>query len=985
MNGWKSGSRPNFVRRGGSPALTVTSAAKASEDPWAWTKDEAQGAEATQQKQRLVYTIRRLPEDHRQLAVDMGYKEGQPVRSMPYAISDAERPVAAQVMALPRRSEDSLFVLKGEQGRRALETLLASVELRSPSGRIMRAAPPYVGIERWDAGPDGSQRFVLIEGRDAELLHNAGGAVVMDHDSIAMVETTIDPETAYRLAVSGDLPPEASAVVAERLTAIAPEAAPRAVRIERSTAVPRPRMTLDRDGDVPIARIGAEYDGMAVDDLGRGGEARSYDPENGVLRVVARDARAERRILAEAGSQGLEATDDASVRRFPGEGTDFDAVLYHEGQRLRLENEGWSVGEAPLWNLRAERITRMQLRIHDKSEDDAGYLLDVIGDGQAVEFIDPLAEIARSIPDDLEDEAEIHDVLRQYVRGDDAAVRSREGRMWIMPAGEFLTIVTSLRHILTAPRGPAEPLRADLYSIADLATISGDIGLTSPDSLTRLFNAMQAGEATPIDWPAGFTGDRDPRQLAAASWMRTLFDTGYGGILADDVGYGKTIEIGLHVASLREAGLLEQGALIAAPNNAVQDWARKLAAFFPDLPFVVWHEDSRPAIAENDIVITSHELTKRKGSPINQRPWTLAVLDEAQDAKKPNSALAFVFGAIVAKQKIPVTATPVENSTEDLWTLMNIANRGLLGLLPAFRKTIIEPIEKECSVAAVNRINALTAPFQLMRIDPDRPLPIIEDVVVELTGEQKIAYNNVIALLRQRFEKRMAHAKETGRGEAALGMSVLMSITRARQLCCSPLLMPGGATRPMTAYGASLKTRAMVDKARGLVDQGKRIIVFSSWTGHLDIIASTMNSMEIRTVQYDGRMSRKDKTAAEAAFKAGEADVILMTTKSGGRALDFNEADAIFFADPWWNPKVERQGIGRATRRGQEKTIRVYRFLTASPVESRIMKIHHRKDRLSELLKPGQIIETTSTISLEDMAELLETFAVASDELRMAA
>jgi len=984
MNGWNPNARPTFVRRSGPPAISVTTAAKAPVDPWAWTKDETQGADAPEQKQRLVYTIRRLPEDRRQLAVDMAYKEGQPVRSMPYAISDAERPVAAQVMALPRRSEDSLFVLKGEQGRRALETLLASVELRSPAGRVIRAAQPYAGIERWDAGADGSQRFVLVEGRDAELIHNAGGAVVMDHDTIAMVETTIDPETAYRLATSGDLPPEASTAVAERLASLVPRAAPRAVRIERTTGTPRPRMTLDRDGETPIARIGAEYDGVAVDDLGRGGETRSYDPESGVLRVVARDARAERMILAQASTQGLEATDDAAIHRFPGQGADFDAALYDESQRDRLLSEGWTVGEAPLWNLRPRRITRMQLDVA-KAADDAGYLLDVIGDGQAVEFIDPLAAIARAIPDDVEDEAEVHEILRAHVRGEDAAVRSKEGRLWIMPASEFLAIVTSLRHILTAPRGEAEPLRTDLYSIADLATISRDVGLTSPDSLTRLFNAMQSGEATPIDWPAGFAGDRDVRQLAAASWMRALFDTGYGGILADDVGYGKTIEIGLHLASLREAGLLVNGALIAAPNNAVDEWARKLSAFFPDMPYVVWHGRSRPATAEGDIVITSHDLVKRDACPLNQRSWTVGVLDEAQDAKKANGALAFVFGAIAATQKIPVTATPVENSTEDLWTLMNIANEGLLGHLPAFRKTIIEPIEKEASVAAVNRLNALTAPFQLMRIDADRPLPVIEDVVVEMTAEQKIAYNNVIALLRQRFEKRMAETRRTGRGEARLGMSVLMSITRARQLCCSPLLMPGGATRPMTPYGASLKTRAIVDKARGLVDQGKRIIVFSSWTGHLDIIASAMHSMEIRTVQYDGRMSRKDKTAAEAAFKAGEADVILMTTKSGGRALDFNEADAVFFADPWWNPKVERQGIGRATRRGQDKTILVYRFLTASPVESRIMKIHHRKDRLSELLKPGQIVETTSTISLDDMAELLEMFAVASDELRMAA
>ena len=980
MSGWNTGANRAFTRRSTTPKLTVTTAPTAPADPWAWMQESK---EDDRPQQRLVYVLRRLPEDRRRLAVEMSYEDGRPVRSMPYAMSEAEREVAAQVMALPRRSNDSLFVLTGPQGRRALATLLDGVELRNADGVPMRAAPPYVGIERWDAAEDGSQRFVLIEGRDAELIHDAGGAVVMGHDTVAFVETTIDPVVAYRMATSGALPPEASADVASRLADVAPHVAPTAVRIVRTQAVPRPRMTLDRDGDVPVARIGAEYDGAPVDDLGRGGEVRAYDPGTGVLSVTTRDPRAERRILEAAAHQGLEATDDPSVHRFAGDGSDIDAALYDDRQRDRLTGEGWTVGEGPKWNIRARRIGRLELEIA-LGGDEPGYILDVIGDGQAVEFIDPLALIARSIPIDLEDE-EVADHLSTHVRGTDAAIRSKEGRVWIMPATEFVALVTSLRRILSAPRGAAEPLRADVYSMADLATISSDIGLTAPESLMRLFAAMRNDEASAIAWPACFTGDRDPKQLAAASWMRALLDAGYGGILADDVGFGKTIEIGLHLASLREDGMLADGALLAVENNAVHGWTTKFAEHFPDMDFVVWHGRSRPTPARGDIVITSHDLIKRVDCELNQRRWTVAVLDEAQNAKKATGALAFVFSSIETDQKIPVTATPVENSLEDLWSLMNMANPGLLGTLPAFRKTILGPIQNEADVVAVNRLNAITAPFQIMRFDPNRPKPIVEDVVVELSPQQKTSYDLVIGLLRQRFEKRMEQAEETGRGVAQLGMSVLLSMTRVRQLCCSPLLMPGGTTGPVSPYLISPKTKAIVDKARELVDQGKRVIVFSSWTGHLDIVASAMHVMDIRTVQYDGRMSAKDKLASEAAFKSGDADVILMTTKSGGRSLDFNEADAVFFIDPWWNPKVERQGIGRATRRGQDKIVRVFRFLTASPVERRIMAIHHRKDRLSELVKPGQIVESCGDITLDDVSELLETFATVADDLRLAA
>jgi hypothetical protein len=972
------------ARRTSNPRTTPP-VPTAPTDPWQWLTEGGHATESDDRGpgQRLDYVFRTNPTKPETLLLTPTYRDnGNPLRAMPVQITDEEREAVARIMALPRAGDGMSFSLQGRNAPLAIKAL-KGLELLTERRRPLVIGDPMTGLDRWDIDDDGVQTFRLVEGDQTRLV-DMDGPWLLDGSTLSPVGTTLPPHIALRLALSGPLSPETSLQVRTQLSQIAPDAAPRAIRIRRRPSDPMATVTLDRDGDTPVARIGASYDGIAVQDMGRGGEARSYDPETGTLDVVTRDAEAERRILKDASMLGLEETADPAVRRYAGQNPVVDAALHDEANRTRMEDAGWTVSESPRWNIRVQRIDRLDLKVALGLDQPGSFILDVVGDGQIVDFIDPLAAIARAIPEEADD-AEAQEHLRRHLRGDDAVVRSDDGRIWIMAAAEFLSLATSLRRILTAPRGPTEPLRADLYSISDLAGLSRDIGLGAPDSLKRLLVAMRGENARTIEWPMCFSGDRDQKQLHAASWMRTLFEAGYGGILADDVGYGKTVEIGLHVASMWEEGLLLDGALIAVPNIAMKGWARKMATLFPGLPIVLWHGRSRPETNRGDIVLTSHDLVKRTSCPLNARAWTLAVLDEAQDAKKATSHLAVAFAGLDAQQKIPATAYPIENSLDDLWTLMNIANEGLLGTLPEYRKVISGPISREADVVAVNRINAITAPFQLMRIDPDRPMPTIEDVVVSLTPSQKELYDLQIGLTRTKHQKKLDRARESGVGTQALGMSIFLSLTRVRQLCCSPLLMPGGVSGPVSPYSVSPKTAAMVDMARDFVARGERGIVFSSWTGHLDIVAIALNAAGIRTVQYDGRMSTKDRGAAEDAFIAGEADVLLMTTKCGGRSLDFNEADFVFFADPWWNPKVERQAIGRTTRRGQTKTIRVYRFLTASPVEERIMHIHHVKDRLSELVTPGRIVEAVEGITLDDIDALLRTFTEYDDDLRMAA
>jgi superfamily II DNA or RNA helicase len=928
-------------------------------------------------------------DDRGQLGLKLSYiATGKPVWSMPLRISESERLTVAGIFALPKAesAEDAIFRLEGEDAASILAGLIRSDSLTFEDDSSISESETLTAAPQWVMQDDGTQIFVLVPDLSPSEIYNAGIPVRIAEGKLSRILVDMAAHVAVGLVRSGPLSPEQSASLAEAMTDHVTDqsiaAKPTPIAVKRQMGRPKKRITFERDGDKPVARITADYEGALVGDLGEGGEARAFDPETNTVTVIKRNVSAEKRILKEAAEQGLNKTDAKGVMTFAGADADVDAALFQEQQSERLASEGWTISEAANWAISLRRISQLELNIAIGAHEH-DYQLDIFEGDTTSSIIEPLAEMIIDIPE-MADDIEAAAFLQRYVRNGEVPMRSETGEILLLKADDFISLGVALRRILMSRRGYGSA-PVDLGSLADLANLSMNIGLTAPDGLLRLLNAMRVGEQEQILYPACFVGEQDDRQLAAARWMRTLFNHGYGGILADGTGFGKTTEIMLHIASLREAGLLDEGALLVVPSAALEKIHADIAKNFDGLPVHMWWGKSRPTPEVGDIVITTHDLIHRSSCPLSDRRWTIVALDEAQDAKNAKSHLAKSIAAIEAVQKIPMTATPIENSYDDLYTLMSIANPGVFGTLPAFHKVFTSPIMDDADVVAANRLNALTSPFILARYDDKIPTPVVHEINVEMTKAQTKTYSVLSALKRKRFEKKLDDVRKSGRGAAQLGMSIMLSMTRERQLSCNPLLMPGGVSGPVSPYKISPKTKAIVDKAADLVDQGKRIIVFSSWTSHLDLLGSVLRQHGMTAVHYDGRMNKADKRVAENKFKAGDAQIILMTTKSGGRSLDFNEADAIFFAEPWWNPMVERQGIGRATRRNQTKVIEVYRFVMNSPIENFMMAKHRRKSGLSEIIMPHRTVELCDGITIEDIEQMLGCFESVSEELAVAA
>lgn len=145
-----------------------------------------------------------------------------------------------------------------------------------------------------------------------------------------------------------------------------------------------------------------------------------------------------------------------------------------------------------------------------------------------------------------------------------------------------------------------------------------------------------------------------------------------------------------------------------------------------------------------------------------------------------------------------------------------------------------------------------------------------------------------------------------------------------------------------------------------------RALIFCQLKAMLDIVEKDLLRTHLPTVTYlrlDGSVPAAQRHSVVARFNADPSiDVLLLTTQVGGLGLNLTGADTVIFVEHDWNPMKDLQAMDRAHRIGQKKVVNVYRLITRSTVEEKIMGLQKFK-----LLTANTIISTENA-SLETMA-----------------
>jgi SNF2 family DNA or RNA helicase len=320
----------------------------------------------------------------------------------------------------------------------------------------------------------------------------------------------------------------------------------------------------------------------------------------------------------------------------------------------------------------------------------------------------------------------------------------------------------------------------------------------------------------------------------------------------------------------------------------------------------------------------------------------MVVLDEAQYIKNPRSKMAQAACKLDARNRLCLSGTPIENHLGELWSLMNFLVPGFLGTEDAFNKRFRTPIEKDGDVERNAVLKARVAPLILRRTKDQvaKELPPKTELVhlIELNTGQKDLYETVRATMDKRVREAIA-----ARGIEQSQIVFLDALLKLRQICCHPKLLPEDYSNDVLE---SAKLDFLTELLAVLIEEGRRILLFSQFTTMLALIEAHLMKEKIAYLKLTG--ASKDRGKLVEDFQNGKAPVFLISLKAGGTGLNLTAADTVIHYDPWWNPAAEAQATDRAYRIGQHNPVFVHKLLCQDTVEERIHKLQQEKGKLAD-------------------------------------
>ncbi|HLB33670.1 MAG TPA: DEAD/DEAH box helicase [Chthoniobacterales bacterium] len=447
--------------------------------------------------------------------------------------------------------------------------------------------------------------------------------------------------------------------------------------------------------------------------------------------------------------------------------------------------------------------------------------------------------------------------------------------------------------------------------------------------------------------PPEFQGELRPYQVEGLSWLQFLREYDLSGVLADDMGLGKTVQTLSHLLLEKMSGRMQRPSLIIAPTSLMFNWQMEAERFAPQLKVLLLHGTVRKELFENmdsyDLILTTYPLIVRDKEILLKKDFYYLILDEAQCIKNAQSKAAQIATQLKAKHRLCLTGTPMENHLGELWSLFNFMMPGLLGDRHQFNRLFRNPIEKNSDYERRAHLNRRIAPF-LLRRTKDKVVEELPDKVemirhVELSGPQRDLYETIRISMQKKVRE---HVKQLGLNRSHI--IILDALLKLRQICCDPRLLKIPAAQKKHAESAKLEL--LMTSLTELLEEGRRILLFSQFTEMLGLIEKELDQKKIRYVKLTGQT--KDRKTPVQQFQQGEVPLFLISLKAGGTGLNLTAADTVIHYDPWWNPAVENQATDRAHRIGQNKTVFVYKLVAKGTVEEKILEMQRNKHALME-------------------------------------
>jgi SNF2 family DNA or RNA helicase len=496
--------------------------------------------------------------------------------------------------------------------------------------------------------------------------------------------------------------------------------------------------------------------------------------------------------------------------------------------------------------------------------------------------------------------------------------------------------------------------------------------------------------------------DVDPLPHQIQLVHRILMSGHTNWLIADDVGLGKTIEVGLILAALERQGRARR-ILIVTPAGLTRQWQDEMRIKF-DRIFEIYESDFSVDDTWkwklHDRVIASLDLVKPRsvddegaeptthfGRLLASDNWDLVVFDEAHRLSRTDDGsqtLRFRLARVLRSRTdamLLLTGTPHQGDTGRFRSLLQLVRPDLeravrdlefhpeivSDIIVRNRKIDVTDLDGNFIFRGHRVLRYPVEPTETMR-RLDRELRIYlrrsygasariggsegRAIGFVMTIYRKLASSSIAALrqaLKRRLDRLNGRVVADNSGEIEQIDLELESDT----LDTSEII---GVRKPffddetavlqnlITACGPALeddrKLRVALAAIKQLFQiQGEKVLIFTEYRATQEYLAEWIRqSLGISVAQINGSQSLNEKLENVRAF---EGDIpILISTEAGGEGFNLHRGCRFLINyDLPWNPARLIQRIGRLYRYGQTRPVTVLNLHAEDTIDNHILNL----------------------------------------------
>lgn len=498
-------------------------------------------------------------------------------------------------------------------------------------------------------------------------------------------------------------------------------------------------------------------------------------------------------------------------------------------------------------------------------------------------------------------------------------------------------------------------------------------------------------------------------QMKGVKWMISLWQNGLNGILADQMGLGKTIQTIGFLAHLKGMGI-HGPFLIVAPLSTLSNWVNEFNRFVPSMSVLLYH-GSKKERAELRIkympvtmgptfpvVITSYDVALNDYKVLARYKWKYLVVDEGHRLKNFNCKLLRHLKMLPVDNTLLLTGTPLHNNLGELWSLLNFILPQIFTSLREFESWFDfsgrqmneagnEETDDKKRVQVISKLHAILRPFLLRRLkeDVEKNLPLKKEIILyaRMTEDQRKIQEH---LLNKSLIPYLHARSEYGR---AVKTSLDNLMIQLRKNFNHPDLLQSQFEisyhyPPVEKLMEQCGKFQLLDRLlKHLRARNHKVLIFSQWTRVLDLLDYCLSESGHNMCRIDGTVKLDDRQRQIKDFNDpnSKLHVFLLSTRAGGLGINLTAADTCIIYDSDWNPQMDLQAMDRCHRIGQTKPVHVYRLCTAHSAECRMLKVAFDKLKLERVvIEKGQFHQERTKSSFLKEHELLALLQQERDE-----